>query len=284
MHGAVLTSDVVRWILYWDKITFAGIGLNGASISGSQPEEIDYLESLGIFKTEIVDLQTLGDIRVPQPKDVGMKIYGIAGNQFPYVSAALRIKLCETLEKESGHIWSLGQSGGESLILPNIDQSKELIDIQLNECLPVPSVGTPFEDILNFKEQYRAELERLRFALDSLREKVISSSDERRALDIAMREISISLEDMRNAMSTNGIKVLNQSLSLYTENPSIGFWSALGGIVGASQGIPYEVAAGAGLAAPTAFTFLKRNLPGGNTLPNPKNDFSYAFKVSDEFK
>ena len=84
-------------------------------------------------------------------------------------------------------------------------------------------------------------------------------------------------------MNAKGIKAINQSLSLYTENPSISFWSVLGGIIGASQGIPYEVAAGAGLATPTAFTFLKRNLPGGSSLPNPSSDFAYAFKVLDEF-
>ena len=283
MNGAVETSDIVRRLLYWDKITYAGVGLNGGSIAGNHPDEIGYLESLGVFNTEIVDLNTLGPIRVPQPEP-GTKIFGIAGNQYPVVSAAVRVKLCETLSERTGNIWTLGQSGGEKLLLPSADQSKELLDIQLNNCLPVPVIETPFEDILNFKESHGAELDRLRYALDTLREKVLSSSDERRALDMAMREISIALEDMHNAMNGKGINVLSQTISLYTENPSIGFWSALGGVLGASQGIPVEIAAGAGLAAPTAFKFLKRNILGGNALPSPKSDFSYAFEISREFK
>jgi len=283
MNGAVETSDIVRWLLYWDKITYAGVGLNGASISGNHPDEIDYLESLDVFNTEIVDLKTLGPISLPKPEP-GAEIFGIAGNQYPFVSAAARVKLCETLSERTGNIWTLGQSGGERLLLPGADQSKELLDIQLNSCLPVPVVDTPFEDILNFKESHGAELERLRYALDALREKVLSSSDERRALNLAMREISISLEDMHKAMNGKGINVLSQTVSLYTENPSIGFWSALGGILGTSQGIPIEIAAGAGLAVPTTFKFLKRNILGGNALPSPKSDFSYAFEISREFK
>lgn len=283
MNGAIETPDIVRWLLYWDKITYAGVGLNGSSISGKNPNEMDYLESLGVFNKEIVDITTLGPIELPKPEP-GIKILGIAGNQYPIVSAAVRVKLCETLSERTGNIWTLGQSGGERLLLPSADQSKELLDIQLNNCLPVPVIDTPFEDILNFKERHGAELERLRYALDTLREKVLSSSDERRTLDLAMRDISIALEDIRNAMTGKGINVLSQTISLYTENPSITFWSALGGILSASQGIPIEIAAGAGLAVPTAFKFLKRNILGGNTLPNPKSDFSYAFEITREFK
>jgi hypothetical protein len=280
MNGSVENADIVRWLLYWDNITYAGIGLNGGSISGNHPAEIDYLESLGVFNTEIVDLKTLGQISVPHAKPGTGEFFGVAGNQFPTFSAAARVKLCQTLSQRTGDIWSLGQSGGETLMLPSTNNYKELLDIQLNNCLPVPSAETSFEDILNFKENYDAELERLRFALDALREKVLSSSDERRALDMAMKEISIALEDVKNSMNGKGINVLSESVSLYTENPSIGFWSVLGGILGASQGIPIEVAAGAGLAVPTAFKFLKRNVLGGNNLPNSESDFSYAFEVS----
>lgn len=283
MHGAVQISDVVKWLLYWDKITYASVGFGGASIAGNQPEDINYLESLGVFDTEIVDIQSLGPLKLPPPEP-GASIFGIAGNQYLIVSAAVRVKLCEVISQRTGEIWTLGQSGGETLILPSPDQSKELLDIQLINCLPVPERATPFEEILNFKGKYQAELEHLRYSLDELREKVLSSSDERRALDSAMREISISLEDMKNAMKGKGINTLSETISLYTDNPSIGFWSALGGIAAASQGIPYEVAAGAGLAAPTAFKFLKRNIFGAQTLPDTKSDFTYAFEITRDFK
>jgi len=283
INGAVEISDAVKWLLYWDKITYAGVGFGGASIAGNQPADITYLESLGIFKTEIVDIQSLGPLTLP-PAEPGTNIFGIAGNQFPIVSAAVRVKLCETLSQRTSEIWTLGQSGGERLILPTTEHQKELLDIQLVNCLPVPEIATPFEDILNFKDNYQAELEHLRHAIDALREKVLSSSDERRALDSAMRDISISLENMQNAMNGKGINTISETISLYTNNPSLGFWSALGGIAAASQGIPYEVAAGAGLAAPTVFKFLKRNIIGGDTIPNPASDFTYAFEITRKFK
>ena len=134
MHGAAASKDLVRWLLYWDKITHAGIGLDGASISGNHPDDVKYLESLGVFQTEIVDLRSLGDIYLPPPSKEGMKVFGLAGNQFPIVNAAARVKLCQTLLENTGNIWTLGQCGGETLILPEQQNSKELLDLKLVNC------------------------------------------------------------------------------------------------------------------------------------------------------
>lgn len=278
-HGAIQHEDVVRWLLYWDKIIYTGLGVGGASISGNHSDDVTYLESLGVFSTEIVDLPSIGEVIGPPPVDNGIKMFGIPGNQIPYVSAAARLHLCKTLSDSTGGIWSLGQAGGETLLLPGVNESKDLLDVNLYNCLPIPTHDTPFEDILNYKEKYSAELTRLRFALDKLRENVLHSQDQRRALDSALHELSISLQDIDSSISGTGIQTFKDSISLYTENPSIGFWSVLGGVVGASQGIPIEIAASAGLTIPTLFTFIKRNILGGNNLPSAKNDFTYVFNI-----
>ena len=172
MHGAAEIQDLLKWLLYWDQITYAGIGLKGGSISGNQPQDVSYLEDVGIFNTEIVDLQALSLTSLPPPVP-GVTIMGLAGNQFAVAAAAARVHLSNQLTANTGNIWTVGQSGGESLLLPGANDSRELIDVQLVNCLPVPVQGTPFQDILDFKDRYRDELDELRRSLDRLRENIL---------------------------------------------------------------------------------------------------------------
>lgn len=282
-NGSVDRDQLSKWLLYWDEIVYAGIGSGGASVTGNHPEDFKYLENLGVFRTEVVDVKSVEGIRVPVPEP-GMNIFGIAGNQLPYVAAAMRKKLCEELSRKTDGIWTLGQSGGKELILPFEEESKDLIDIKIYEKLPVPSVDTPFEDILNYKENYRDELHALRFYLDGLREIILSSSDERRALEKSLYDLSVSLEDIRKSMLSKKINIVSDTISLYTENPSIGFWGVLGTAVGAVHGVPIAVTAAASIGIPTIYTFIKRSLAGGANLPKNKDDFAYVVNLENNLK
>lgn len=279
MHGAVEIQDLLKWVLYWDQITYAGIGLSGASISGNQPQDISFLEEEGIFNTEIVDLQTLPLKSLPPPKETGTRIFGLASNQFAAAAAAARLHLSNQLTVNTGNIWSVGQSGGEHLLLPGANDSKELIDVQLVNCLPVPVQGTSFQDILEFKNRYQGELEELRRSLDCLRENILSSSDERRAIDAAMHQISAAITNIRAALHGTGIQALNETIALYTQNPSVGFWSALGGTAAAASGYPAEVGVLPGIAGPTLFKFLQRTIIGGRNMPDGNSDFAYVYEA-----
>jgi hypothetical protein len=284
INGNVDTQDLAKWLLYWDHITYAGVGLNGHSFSGTPTPDISFLESEGIFKTEIIDIQSLELQSIPPP-ELEAHFWGLSGNQFHIVSSAARIKLSKQLLETTGNIWSVGQAGGEKLILPGgIHEQKELIDVQLVNCLPVPAKLTPFEDILYFKAKYQGELMRLRIALDALREKILSSSDERRATDAALYEISSSLTDIYSALDGSGIKTISESIALYTKNPDLVFWASLGEQAADSQGIPIELGRYTGAALATVIKFLKRNVQGGQNLPNSNSDFTYAFEAIQQLK
>jgi hypothetical protein len=282
-NGTVESTDLVKWLLYWDQITYAGFGFGGGSITGNHSHDVQFLEAEGIFKTEIVDLGELSIEELPEP-ELGINMMGFSGNQIPYVSAAARVKLANQLSSTTGDVWTMGQSGGELLLLPGVRQQKELIDVQLINCMPVPVGETAFEDILSFKQKYHSELERLRYATDAFRERILSSVDERRAIDAAIHEISLSLADIHKALNGNGVNTLSETISLYTNNPALGFWTSLGGVVAAGTGIPLEVGAAAGLGLPTVCKFLKRAVSGGQNLPNPNKDFTYAYEVIRQFK
>lgn len=52
MNGALEKEDLLRWLLYWDEIVYAGLGLGGASITGNHPPDVSYLEAEGVFRRE----------------------------------------------------------------------------------------------------------------------------------------------------------------------------------------------------------------------------------------
>lgn len=286
ISGAINNQDILKWLLYWDKITFAGIGRRGGSISGARPQDIIFLEDAGIFDTKIVDLDNdIGSTVVPAPIEGTSRVYGLAANQFVVAEAAARIYLSKKLSAETGDIWTIGQSGGEKLLLPGTanNETKELIDIKLVNCLPVPKAITSFEDILEFKHRYQDELDELRVALDGLRENILSSSDERRATNAAMHHVSKSILNIRLSLEGRGIQSHSETISLYTENPSIGFWSSMGGVTAAATGFPVEVGLSAGIALPTMFKFVQRSIVGGQNFPTDNSDFAYAYESIRQF-
>jgi hypothetical protein len=272
-NGGLNSSDVIKWLLYWDKIAYAGI--NG--LSGNHPDDFQLLESEGVFFTENILVNSIELNNLPPP-DPSITMMGIAGNHMPYYLSAARVALSNKLSKLD-EIWTVGQSGGEMLILPPSPSKIDLIDIQLVNKMPVPLSDVPFNELLEFRARYRDELVRLRFALDAFREKVLNSVDEKRTLDAALYEIAKSLEDIDNAMTGKGIRHIKESISLYTNNPAIGFWGCLGGISTAALGVPIELAGAASLAIPTVCKFMSRCIDASNYVPNLDNDFAYAFQV-----
>ena len=290
MNGAVETQDLLRWLLYWDKITYTGIGLGEASISGNNPPDVEFLEQEGKFSTEIIDLQKidLGNIPTPTITTISFAgpqptIWGLTGKQFAVAAAAARLELSKQLsEKSSETIWTIGQSGGERLILPGEDDKQELLDIQLIDCLPVPVEGNSFADILEFKNRYSGELDELRIALDGLRENILSASDERRATEAAIHKIGRAISDIRSALKGARIQTFNETLALYTENPSLGFWGPLGAIVAPAAGSEIEVGVAAGMATATIIKFLKRTIPGSRNLPDAHSEFTYVYEAIKE--
>lgn len=277
---AVDSKELPKWLLYWDKIAYAGLAFNGRRLLGNNPQDVQFLESEGIFSTEFVDISAA---YLPPAGPGGVSMMGLAQNQIPIAFASARASLTEHLSSNANEIWSMGQSGGEHLLLPG-ERAIELIDIKLINCLPVPRPETPFEDILNFKLRHTAELEQLRYTLDKFRERVLSSSDERRATESVLYEISQALSNIHDALGSNNIPTLSETVSLYTKNPALGFWTSLGGIAAASAGMPLEVGAAAGLGLPTVCKFIKRSITGGDSLPNPNADFAYAYEVVRQLK
>lgn len=281
MVGSVEIRDILQWILYWDEIAYAGVGIGDGSMSGNQPQDVSFLESAGIFRTEIVKFQSR-DISSLAPLEPGFNLGGLSLNQLAAASVVARIRLSKQLSDNTGNIWTIGQSGGEDLLLPSSGGSADLIDVQLANCLPVPALGTPFDDILEFKNRYQDELGDFRRCLDRMRENILRSSDERRATDAAIHEIARSLSDIRRALQGAKISTVSETLGLYTNEPSLAFWTMLGGSAAAAKGLPFEFGATSAAAATTLVKFIKRSIVGGRNLPEELSDFAYVYEATKE--
>ena len=119
----------------------------------------------------------------------------------------------------------------------------------------------------------------MRLALDRLRENILSSSDERRSTDAAIHQIGKSISDIRAALRGTSIQSVRETIALYTHNPSLGFWSALGGIAAGATGFPVDVGVASGIATATLCRFLKRTIAGCQNLPGGNSDFAYSYEV-----
>jgi hypothetical protein len=272
--------DIPRWLLYWDKIVYTPVLFNGEEDSEEYTLDVKFLKSTEVFDIAPLHLD-LGDLVSADRGNMSMAESAL--KNMPSASIAAQVEFTKSLATNTGKVWSLGQTGGEKLILPG-SNTIDLLDIKLVNSLPIPSSEIPFEDILYFKEKHQSELMHLRYTLDTFREKILSSSDERRAIDLSLHEISIALSNIHKALASERILTVSETISLYTKNPELGFWGSIGGIGAASTGLPLEVGATAGLGIPTICKFVKRAVTGGDNTPNLSKDFMYAYEAMKKLK
>lgn len=281
MNGQIESVDLMRCLLYWDKIAYVGMTLpGGVTITGNHPPEIQFLKDAGVFQSEIVDISTLPRAPV-RPADSGLHFMGMSPKQFHTASSLARLQAVSSLSA-SGSIWALGQVGGEQLLLPGTED-EELIDVTLHQCLPVPADATPFNEILEFKARHHSELVEMRYYLDGLREHILQSVDERRAIDAAIHSLGKSMRAVEQSMRARSIETVGTTVSLYTANPAFGFWSALGAAAAAAAGAPTEIGLSVGGAATTLITFAKRLITGGAHLSAASPEFFYVYKLAKSF-
>lgn len=281
MNGQIAPRDLMRCLLYWDKILYAGVTLpGGGSITGNHPPEIQYLERAGLFRSEFVDVADLVLSR-SHSDEAGTRIMGLTARQFQEANSVARLRVVKALLAK-GEVWALGQLGGERLSLPGAEKH-ELIEATLHDCLPVPVAETAFDDLLEFKSRYGAELIELRHHLDHLREQILSSVDERRAIEAAIYSLHKAMRAVDTSLAARGIRTIGSTVSLYTANPAFGFWSAIGAGAATALGAPAEVGLSVGGATTTLFTFAKRLIGGVPEIHASPSEFSYVYRLANRF-
>ncbi|HIF9467180.1 TPA: DUF6236 family protein [Photobacterium damselae] len=114
------------------------------------------------------------------------------------------------LESQNKGCWSKGQIASQLMSFDT--QDKQAVEFNLYNLLPIPSIETPLEDILEFKLRRYDELLAFRVYLDDFYQSIINSADIPRAYNTEMTRLELSLIDLNRTMQASKIKVCLNSL------------------------------------------------------------------------
>ncbi|MEB3191351.1 MAG: DUF6236 family protein [Snowella sp.] len=173
-----LSADKLRYYLvYWDKIAVADSNIFSSPVSG----EAALLKDMGIVQEVTGRVSLSGTIG----SDAMLQIH-----------LAALATATQNLTAQSPDQWTIHQFG-ESLVIPS-QYSEQLatVDIELNNCLPVPSQDISLDKILSFKRQRADELLALRLCLDDLYLEISKSQDIPRAKNTAIQKLEVAIRDL----------------------------------------------------------------------------------------
>src|ERR1700722_1757097 len=88
------------------------------------------------------------------------------------------------------------------------------MDFELYRALPMPMLGVPNEDILDFKARREAELLKLRGHLDALYLGIANSRDVPRAKDAALIQLDLALRDLARVMHETSFRAFWGSIGV----------------------------------------------------------------------
>ncbi|MCC5016053.1 DUF6236 family protein [Legionella sp. 31fI33] len=164
-------------ILYWDKIDFPQNNL----IRIASPD-INFLQQEGIAQQTQVTLT--GSFQMAHG----------------YLMAQLTAFI--HLNKEEPGMWTMGQIAKQFINLPNKNSLGKVIDLQLieieiNNELPVPPADTPLDDILQVKQKRKDEFAALRSAVDELFDDVLDWENKFRGKRLAVLHLQQVIKDIQ---------------------------------------------------------------------------------------
>lgn len=168
------TRQLVRhWLLMWDEVRVADQGYLG----GPPIPDDEFLKLRGFLTIE--------------PR--GQKGFSVAGNPLPLVNAHIANVMNAIEEREPG-VWALATGPGTfnpigiDILADSTAPDRGLL-VTLQNVIPVPDKDVHIEDVLDFKERRRDELEALREHIESLYQSVSKAEDYALAVNSAVDSI-----------------------------------------------------------------------------------------------
>jgi hypothetical protein len=302
--------ELRRYILYWDRIDWAELkGSNNDVITNG-----DLFIEGGSFgrikcnnlKQEVIDKQVYKDIELLEQEslfkrysvqvypnniedDLECFVYGYPGYLLQAANYLCKNKLIEHLNKNESGFWRAGQCNGD-FSFPDLleNEKKDVIEIDLYNCLPVPDSKANINDILEFKLKRNDELLLFRQAMDNLCNSVIDSPDVLREKQIAIENIQLSLSQIHRVMDESFLqKTVSTVKVLLDLNESPGLTALLTSLGTAGIITSNLALAGAGVAGITLnglINILKKRVPKKETIPDRYKDYEYLYEVDKNFK
>lgn len=263
MHGGGIDPIKLRqYILYWDKIDYPSNNLFYIPLT---PDE-QFLKDAGLLKRSGINISFNGSMSINPEIFINTQLAAFNYNN-----------------KEKGEIWSIAQPTKE-VILPRKDSIEtRSIQVELFNCLPVPTSNVNLEDILNFKERRHDELKEFRWLLDSMYEEIINSADKDLTKNKCIEKLQQKIIEINRVMDESKIKRCLRSMKaeinvgeIIVAGAKIGFGTMVGGAIG-------KTAEGAllGLAA-SSINISKEISLIPKDIPENLKDYAYLFHAHKE--
>ena len=235
--------ELRKYLLYWDEIDYPSNNVIHVT-SGN----IEYLLQAGVLKRTRINFSSYSG--------------GQGGEMF---LLAQEMAFRQNAEREPG-VWSIAQLSDTAYY--SQQESGLTVDIELYSLLPVPSVNTPFEDILEFKNRRLDELMGFRLYLDDVYQKVISSADIPRSKNSELAKLESSLHDLDRVLNESAISLAYTSLRS-TIVAGLGGWAFSG--VGIPSLIPFSPVMVGVTCAGVAMAYKFLGVPSSRSYPQHMN-------------
>lgn len=248
-----------EYLLYWDKIDFP---CNNAVYIGLSPEE-EYLENTGILKRTKFDFK--GGL-------IDSKVFIDSQLDAFYKN-----------NKISGEVWSIAQPTNKVILPKDKSVKTRCIEVELYNCIPVPNSNVTLEDILNFKEHRKDELQEFRTLMDETYLSILNSPDQDFSMNTSIERLKSKINDINRIMDESIIeKVLrNTKIEIDFGNLTKNVMSSIAGLtVGQAINMPL-VGATAGFLSSTINIKAEFSLRP-TQIPKDLKDYAYLIYQKKE--
>ena len=240
-------------VLYWDKLDFPQNNLVHIEASS----DIDFLKQEGIAQQTNICIAQSGD--------------------FATLYLQAQFDAFKLLNQKEPDKWTIGQYT-KNLIQPTVGLAeKHVIEMEINELLPVPPEDIPLADILELKQKRKDEFALLRVSIDELFDNALKWESLPRGKNAAITNLKNVITDIRKFVDTSWL-IRGASLKLEFNLPTIvkGFLTGLA--LTESIGIPGLEYIGA-LSSPIKF----EKKFGISALPENTKQFAALYYLEKQF-
>lgn len=166
-------------VLYWDKIDFPQNNL----LHINSPD-IDFLEQENIAQKTNISINQNGDFATL------------------YVQA--QFDVFELLNQKDPDKWTIGQYTKYLQAPPNTNfTEKHVIEMEINNLLPVPPDDIPLADLLELKQKRKDEFALLRISIDELFDNALKWESLPRGKNAAITNLKSVITDIRKCVDTS---------------------------------------------------------------------------------
>lgn len=265
--GGIDPIDLRKFLLYWDFMDFPYYDKFGSSNLNANPDAI-LLKDQGFLKqTKIVD-NSLEP--VPSFTKEWLEQYLL-----------LQFKAKDVYELQ-GTICSVNQRHSFFQAPPSLQEKIEVFELELFNCLPIPTADVHISKILEFKNKRYNELVQLRSKIDNLYIETKNNFGDLRVQNKAIKELKQNLKDIDQLLNESRISKIFSGFKVLIKIPLSLYGGFLTGQAAAtSLSLPlFETGVLGAIAA--GLTIEPKSILGPLNKNAINDDFAYLYNARKE--